>query len=156
MEHVDLISIDPGVHQVWVCGWSPNWKLIRAKRLKVDSGCQVAEYLSQYKGAVLAIEFPVIRKGGRFGQARPDDILRLASAVGWCEAAPWLEIARYKPAEWKGNVPKDIHNARVLRQLSHSERAVIDSAKIPRSLLPNIYDACGVGLHHLRTKGFRS
>ena len=151
-----LVSVDPGKRDIWWAHFNAGGYLEKCGRLKVKSAHQVAQWFGHhYPQLVLAIEKPMIRKGGRFGQARPSDIIDLAVSVGWVQAAPWLEVAEYLPSTWKGNVPKDLHNRRTLAALSRSELAVLDSAKIPQSLQHNVVDACGIGLFHLKAKGFR-
>ena len=53
-----------------------------------------------------------------------------------------------KPHQWKGTVPKNVHNARVLAALdTGSGREVFERvrASVPSSLLHNVIDAIGLG-----------
>lgn len=152
-----LVSIDPGKHQMWWAHWNEGGRLEKCGRLKVRSAHQVAQWFGHhYPQVVLAIEKPMIKRGGRFGQARPGDIIDLAVAVGWAQAAPWIEVVEYLPSTWKGNLSKVICNNRTENALSRTERAVVASAKVPQSLLHNLYDAVGIGLFHLKAKGLRT
>jgi len=48
------------------------------------------------------------------------------------------------PREWKGNVPKEIHNDRVLSKLSSKERFSLSQLGVPRGKLHNVIDAVGL------------
>jgi hypothetical protein len=152
-----LVSVDPAKRTAWWAAWTKTGHLEACGRLKIKSPYQVAQWFGHhYPNRVLAIEKPMIRKGGRFGQARPSDIIDLAVAVGWVEAAPWLEIVEYLPSEWKGGLSKHVSNERTRNALSRSELEIVDRAKVPPSLLHNLFDAIGIGVRYLRAKGIRT
>lgn len=50
------------------------------------------------------------------------------------------------PAEWKGQVPKDVMNRRVLAKLTEEERGLVGDAGAKTH---NTLDAVGIGLHYL-------
>lgn len=52
----------------------------------------------------------------------------------------------YTAREWKGQVPKEVHNARVELKLTSEESAVITTTK---SLRHNVIDAIGIALHYI-------
>lgn len=56
------------------------------------------------------------------------------------------EVIHYLPREWKGQVPKTIHQTRIKKALAPEEIAKISA---PKSLLHNVYDAVGLGLFRL-------
>jgi hypothetical protein len=99
----------------------------------------------------VVIERPMIYPGGR-QKARPADIIALAVRAGeWGGkvAAFTGSVPEYvEPARWKGQVPKDIHHARILAKLSPEEQAVLTSAGngVAPSKRHNIVDAVGIGL----------
>lgn len=112
----------------------------------------MAEAVSEaihYNPDTLVIEFPQVY-ATRYQKGNQDDILQLAGVVGALvhsiEAAVTI---LYRPREWKGQVPKDIHNARVLASLSPPEKAAI--AECAPSLLNNVVDAIGIGRYFLST-----
>jgi hypothetical protein len=49
-----------------------------------------------------------------------------------------------KPREWKGQVPKDVHHARLVKTLTPDELAMVE-ASAPPSLRHNVLDAVGIG-----------
>lgn len=58
-------------------------------------------------------------------------------------------VATYKPATWKGQVPKEVHHRRIMTELSTAERRVVNRLDRTRDAL----DAVGLGLWVLcRTK----
>lgn len=52
--------------------------------------------------------------------------------------------AKYRPGQWKGNVPKAPHHRRLARELSEEERAIAPPAKDH-----DAWDAIGIGLYAL-------
>ena len=79
------------------------------------------EYLHATKMSAIAIESQEISYTARVG-VNPASVLRLAYVTGaWASGLRFLNecpIYLPKPFVWKGNVPKSIHQTRVLRRLS--------------------------------------
>ena len=61
------------------------------------------------------------------------------------------KLVHLKPAEWKGQVTKEISASRTLRKLSDEELQIVTGGilKVPASLRHNVYDAIGIGLSYL-------
>jgi hypothetical protein len=55
-----------------------------------------------------------------------------------------------KPREWKGQVPKDVHHARLVKTLTPEELAMVE-ASAPPSLRHNVLDAVGIGRYFFKT-----
>jgi hypothetical protein len=68
----------------------------------------------------------------------------LAEATG----AKWVWYTH--PHTWKGSVPKDIHNQRILARLTAQERILVDRVTCAKSLLNNVVDAIGLALWGVR------
>ncbi len=102
--------------------------------------------------AHLVVEVPQVYQRGKGDQ---NDLLLLALSAGAIAASFVenydIEVHGYLPAQWKGQVPKDITKRRVLEELFEEEKALIElpSAK---SLQHNVFDAIGLGMHHLKRK----
>jgi len=99
----------------------------------------------------VVIEFPKWRPHSR---EEVDDLLGLAEKVGRIEQFYVMKGKRVQlvwPHVWKGSVPKDVHNQRVLHTLSAEEVAVLP--KRPRSKKNpydhNMLDGVGIGLWKL-------
>lgn len=96
----------------------------------------------------LVIEMPSInptdlKKPG--ASARINDLMGIARRVGWWQqSVQAINYVLVHPHEWKGNVPKHIHNARVLAKLTPHERTLIPD--LPKAQLHNVIDAIGLFL----------
>lgn len=94
------------------------------------------------------IEQPVIYPHAK---PRPNDILKLAmNAAEWggLYRALAVDVHYVEPAQWKGQVPKATHHARVWAALSDAERDVVDlgGRGVAPSKRHNMLDAVGLGL----------
>jgi hypothetical protein len=86
------------------------------------------------------VERMVVR-GGR-NKGNPQilcDLNLLAGALG----NDWVV-----PHQWKGMLPKEVHQPRILATLSPGEKALVEAIK-PASLRHNAVDAVGIGLYRL-------
>lgn len=91
----------------------------------------------------LVIEVPQIYWGAKKG-GRAADLIEVAGVVGSVAAAvPVLDRIHYLPREWKGTVPKEIHNKRVVKRLRVEEDARI--VRPSATLLHNVIDSIGLG-----------
>lgn len=92
---------------------------------------------------VLVIEIPQIYRASK-SRGDPNDLIKVAvlagKIIGRINAPHTVEV---HPATWKGQVPKNVHNARVLARLSPEERA-----KVPA--VHDAIDAVGLGLWFLK------
>jgi hypothetical protein len=66
-----------------------------------------------------------------------------------------LETALVAPRTWKGNIPKAIHNERVLGALTAAERATLPKRPRAKDFDHNMIDAVGIALWQLRKDGQR-
>lgn len=150
---MSLLSIDPGLHAVGAAIWNDS-RLIWAGLIK-NSGEHRRTMVQSVEDKLrskfpwpdtLAIEVPQVYLASR-SKGDPNDLIQLALVVGAFEQ--WFKAGftfMYKPADWKGQVPKPIMEARISKRLSEEELSKIDKA--PKSLMHNVWDACGIGLHH--------
>jgi hypothetical protein len=83
-----------------------------------------------------------------------DDLLKVARKVGRIEqhyARLGVRVSDVWPNTWKGSVPKDVHNDRVLKMLKSSELLILPR-RSKRAKFPfdrNMLDAVGIGLWKL-------
>ena len=105
----------------------------------------------------LVLEVPRIYPNRSKGD--PNDIVELALTAGEIRGhyRPLVtSIIEVFPASWKGQVPKDIHHARVLRELGEDERRLLDVEKRkptktnPHGYDHNMLDAVALGLWFLK------
>lgn len=99
---------------------------------------------------VLVAEWPQVYVGAR-SKGDPNDLLWLTAVLGSAvaEVAP-QEVILYKPAEWKGQVDKRVHNIRVMARLESKELAIVKNVAVTESLRHNMIDAIGIGLKYLK------
>jgi hypothetical protein len=171
-----LVSLDPGTKHCGVAVFQ-NTELYTAALVKtqggsaarldvVDSmGKAVQGYVNWHlqqlqlrptnKERVLFVsEFPQFYqdKGSKIDA---DDLMMLASVVGSVRNGldAVTETYAYLPREWKGQVPKKIHNRRVEAALR-----VVESERVAwplKSMKHNVLDAIGIGLFQLARMNLR-
>lgn len=73
-------------------------------------------------------------------------VLGRRAAIMCEQAAPGVEVTWVLPHAWKGSVPKETHNERVLKRLTDPERALLHACGCPPVLLNNVIDAIGLNL----------
>jgi hypothetical protein len=90
----------------------------------------------------LVLEVPQVYTRGK---GDPGDLVELAGVDGAIlgRLMPVQQYG-YKPREWKGSVPKDIHHARVRKTLTEAERQILENSA-PASLRHNVLDAIALG-----------
>lgn len=170
-----LISFDPGLREAGLAVFTdgllaaaflvrnPNTK-DRGGKAWLAMGQEVDTLLSEtvpglplrlhLHGSMFVSEIPQVYREGKSANVSPDDLTNLTGVVG-CVIGflDPVEVKTYVPAEWKGQVPKDIHNKRIKASLSMDEKAILEGVKCPASLLHNVVDAIGVGLFELGRMG---
>ena len=139
------LSIDPGVRGTGWALWSTTGFLL---------ACGLHEPPWEDITRV-AIEVPRVYRKSRVD---PNDLITLAflagryvgkaqSLTGFTCEAKWCW-----PHEWKGDLDKDITEARARKKLTADERLVVEECEryVPRSLMNNVWDAIGIGLYAWR------
>lgn len=134
-----LLAIDPGQRTGWalfedqlkdcgVCSPASGWAQLVAES---GPGCDVI------------IEEPTIYPHSK---ARPADVMTLQLKVGELKGrfeAVGCIVELVQPRTWKRQVPKTVHNARVLKRLTDEERRIVRNAG------HDTLDAIGLGLWKL-------
>lgn len=93
----------------------------------------------------LVMEWPQIYTHGKGDN---NDLLALAGVdAALASVACADEIIHYLPRQWKGQLPKDVCNARIEKTLTPEELGHF--GKFPQSLRHNVLDAVGIGLFSL-------
>ena len=161
------ISIDPGFRHCGVSCFQGN-TLKHATLVETQSKSDVdpADQFSKMGSAVadyveslgignsfdVAIEYP--QQYQRTPSPR-ESVQRLVGVIGAILAALQsrtgglsVRVTSYTPQAWKGQVPKEIMNQRVLGRLIESELSSLPA--YPKSKMHNVLDAIGIGLKHLK------
>jgi len=153
----DLLAVDPGSTAL---GWAMfrdgalyTCSLLRAKRME-EMLLKIRERSWPYVSE-LVVERPQIYKAID-SKADPNRVTQLSIIAG--AAIGSIEHSKFflpYPAEWKGQIPKDIHHKRLRKHLSEPELEVLDCDLFqhPKSLRHNILDAVGLGIWRLSRKG---
>jgi len=151
MEDARILAIDPGVR---VLGWAVvdqgdgvllSCGIAMCKR-PADLAMLVAQIpsVSTDLGDVVICEKMTIRKNDtRCVPSVLLDVQLVGAALSALRASPHTPEF-VTPMEWKGAVPKEIHQARILDNLSDTERALIDISSPRQSIKHNIIDAVGI------------
>jgi hypothetical protein len=150
-----LVSLDPGLRGCGVAWWHANGSLAHVAYLRnpVKKGDGPAAWMGYTKSTGwyepayathFISEVPQVYRAGA-SKGDPDDLIQLAGVVGVFSAL--FSATTYtgvKPREWKGQVPKDVHHARLVKTVTPEELAMVE-ASAPPSLRHNVLDAVGIG-----------
>ncbi|MFA6118156.1 MAG: hypothetical protein WC729_29485 [Sphingomonas sp.] len=154
-----MLSLDPGIRGCGVALWEGK-QLVRCEYVKGASAAgsvlAAAHAMAQQVRAwapddvtFLALEWPQVYRVGK-GKGDNNDLLALAAVLGALVALfPLAGFEVFKPAEWKGQVPKDIMGNRIVGKLEGREVVVFRAAKVIKSLEHNVIDGVGIGLKAL-------
>ena len=158
-----LVSLDPGLRGCGVAWWNVYGELrhvayIRNPEKTGDGPRAWTGYervcLWDKRTDYFISEVPQVYRAGA-SKGDPDDLLQLAGVVGVFSALMSADVRiGVKPREWKGQVPKDVHHKRLLKELNYLETTMIEEAA-PPSLRHNVLDAVGIGLWWLKNQGIR-
>ena len=137
-----FVSIDPGITTGWAI-WNDEGLLDCGLGDPRSSEKHKAEHVHD-----VWIESPVIYPRSK---ARPADITTLARGAGrWAGRYDVLAVEAHfvEPAQWKGQVPKDIAHARMWDRLQPLEKNIVERAckGLAPSTRHNVLDAVGIGL----------
>lgn len=140
-----ILAIDPGTHT--------GWALFKDSLLVAcglgDPRTSTAHVMRDITDVI--IEHPVIYSGGR--TRNPNDVLKVAVNAGeWAGTYRQKALVRYvTPQAWKGSVPKDVHQPRILAKLAPKEAEVLEASlrRVAKSKHNNVVDAVGLGLFHV-------
>jgi RNase H-fold protein (predicted Holliday junction resolvase) len=154
-----LFAIDPGLKACGVAqfddGMLIHAELVTLSKDVEDNTPEELRYmmtgsaLAGFHFDTLAIEFPKVYVGSK-QKGDQKDLLHLAALVGAITYGARKKFAdsvtTYLPYEWKKQLDKVTTQTRVLERLSKGEQSGIVLAGAKSH---NIYDAIGIGLHHL-------
>lgn len=131
-----ILGIDPGV--------DTGWAIVDEKAALQSCGLgYIPDDLAQRAFSLVIIEKPQIYPNTGVKQA--NDLIGLATMVGrYSERFRQNPISLVLPHTWKGSVPKEIHNRRVLSKLDKVELYLLNAVKCPKSKQHNVIDAVGL------------
>lgn len=160
-----LLAVDPGIRGCGVAVFEAT-KLVHASYVRnpvregtgAGPAASMASWIvgstSAWKPNALALEWPrvyarMIREGKSKGD--PNDLLGLAAIDAAVAALLAPAIATcYAPSDWKGQMTKEACHLRIQKRLVDREAFVAaEGASEAGALAHNMWDAVGIGLHHL-------
>ena len=162
---MSTLALDPGLRGCGVAVFSDEGVLVECEYVRSGSKADDLEGAMAMAEAVedaftlpykhLAVEWPQVYAGSK-QKGDANDLINLAAVVASvCTRYGTSIITRYKPRDWKGQVPKEVIQARILGapgvvgRLSAEEVAVFKDCDCPKSLRHNVLDSIGIGLHFL-------
>ena len=144
MERVELISIDPGKNHFAYAKWARN-KLLSCGRSAVTT--EVFRGLQFGSMDCVVIEVPQIYSQRKW-KGDPNDLVDVAVTVGrLAQASGDGRFELVRPRAWKGTVEKEVHQMRIRKELSPSERALL--GPLTKKDARDVLDAIGIGLWKL-------
>lgn len=140
------LAIDPGI--------DTGWAYFRSAEELLACGLGDPCELKGQPVRLVIIEKPVIYENRlmKGGVRSSNDIVTLALQAGEYRGhfrrVVGAHVALVTPGSWKGQVPKDIHNARVMGSLSPANKAIVDGSLryVAPSKRNNVIDAVALGL----------
>ncbi len=152
-----LLSLDSGSQAAGLAAFEDS-ELVWAGLVRGDGyvacGQRAAELLfERFPREVLAdaqCAFEVMQVY-RQKSPNPNDLIPPTLMAGYFFGQLGLtNVKQYQPHEWKGQIDKKLVEKRVKSKLSADELGRIDLPPKVKSLHHNIFEAVGIGLHHLR------
>lgn len=150
-----ILCIDPGVKKAGVALFEPDGKLMTAwlaegKDWRDTADCVMRKLpVSACNVSAVVIEKMQIYDSTPLAHA--NDCITVALMAGRVTGlfSGWVgdHTFEYYPNQWKGQVPKKIMIGRIKRQLTTSE-----TNRVQNGASHDVWDAIGIGLHHLRSK----
>lgn len=156
-----LIAVDPGTR---LCGYFIWWDgkpyaagVARSKAgtasLRAREMAHAIDFATPASDASrVVVERPVIYPNSRERDSDQIDLAVAAGIIGGTLSALYeCELIMPTPREWKGSVPKHIHNERTRAKCP--EAVALVEANVPKGQQNHVWDAVGLALWQLeRTK----
>lgn len=133
-----MLCVDPGKH------WSGCARFIGGRLASAWLHDTAGPPAVRRGGPLAIVEIPQVYRNR---PVRTADLIDLAAAAG--RVAANHEAQYRRPAQWKGQLRKDIQHARMRKVLDAGELAIVDAITCAPSLRHNVYDAICIGLSHL-------
>ena len=156
-----IIAVDPGAKSLAVAWGDETLEecfLLRARRKDIfHSELVIGTHVPHCREARLFVaEVPQVYQAGK-GKGNPNTLIDLTASACLYGGAFACPVKLLRPRQWKGQVPKEAHNRRTLKKLTHAELKVLDAAEVidietgkckrcPDGLRHNLLDAIGLYL----------
>lgn len=152
-----ILTVDPGLRACGCAAWDLNGELLRAayvvgeeEGLAANAVEVMAGAIERWASAIAGVDQLVIERPqtyrGRASRGDTNDILDVSIVVGAVHVHLGTSTRYVTPAEWKGNLPKRVTEARAKEKLSLDEKINIRLPGRNKKLASNVWDAIGIGL----------
>jgi hypothetical protein len=141
-----VVCVDPGKWAIAFSVWDKG-ALVGARYVAGDRLGMSLE-VARYEPDLVLVEVPQVYPGPR--KEDPNDLIQVALSAGACMSV-CLRSITVAPHQWKGSVPKTIHNQRVMEKLSKEGRVIVDCW--PPAIRHNVVDAIGLGQWAMSVEG---
>ncbi len=166
---IRLLALDPGIRGCGLACFSDD-RLVWCAYIKnsMKKGTGVVACVSMVEALVnsiadaaidkLVVEWPrIYQRGGGKSKGDPNDLRDLCGvSAGLASHYSDIEIAHVEPSEWKGQLPHEAVEMRVLQRLSPQELGPIEMEAYQKGVKSggktfghNVTDAVGIGLFAL-------
>lgn len=148
-----IVGVDPGFNGTGIATVDEATGLLTGTALVKPPSAQAAELGARLKRGAWEFETVGLPLGGHYTIEFPDrddrkgeitDLFKLAALVGALTVRAPGDVAFVLPSEWKGNVPKDVHNDRVLAALTKKELEAFRRHGYGAADSHNVIDAIGI------------
>lgn len=140
-----LVAVDPDkrgfAYSIWEGGQFIDAGLYRRDDC---SPFWISRKLSDMEPTLLVCEKPRAYPG-QAAKGDPNDLIDLSQTVGACLASCNASFTVY-PSDWKGQLPKEVHHARLQKHPLWSARAGLCVGLVSAGLRHNVLDAIGIGV----------
>lgn len=146
---MNTLAIDPGKRMGWAVFGTDN--VMRACGEWDGDEPALGDALVYAWGAAgtVVVELPYHYPhgaGGRRGvSVDPNNLIKLAARAGLAAGRSGWPVRWISPNDWKAQVPKPIHHARIASALLASEIGVVIAGRVSAQH-PDMWDAIGLGL----------
>lgn len=133
-----LLAIDPGI--------SLGWCLLQKGYIRNCGGGKVDPPISAWDRAIIECPFVYPHRSG----VDPNDLIKLAVQVGSFKGrleTLGVPVRMVFPAQWKGQLEKDVHHPRILKAIqTDEERKIVATASkgLNKKALGDMLDAIGL------------
>lgn len=151
-----MITIDPGLNGCGFAEWVGD-QMVRARYIKRTEGSaskayQMAWTLNQitYRNDIVADgRYSIIERPRIYTKMKgdPADILNLLEVGATFQGMLGRPVEWVEPHAWKGSLNADAMTERIKSRLTPEEHKRVEPCAA--SLMHNVYDAVGIGLHAL-------
>jgi hypothetical protein len=146
-----LACVDPGKWALGISIWE-NGRFTFGDYFQ-GNRCEMALAVARHNPELVVCEIPLVYPGRAAKGNDPNDLIQVAISAGAAMSACSRAVS-VTPSEWKGQLPKEVHHARIDGELTLPMRMAL--RKVAPDKRHNLLDAIALGLwcHSEAGKGY--